>query len=121
MPGMRGPFMPMGPPPDIPGSGNGTTDPPPSYSTVPPEIEMGPPQETWQNQTQQDQHADLDNFFNDFPAVDLGTEMGGIYSSYNDPSLPLTGIDDVDWGHVSMGELASHLAGIARDCVSFAL
>ncbi|KAF3388520.1 Beta-lactamase-like protein [Penicillium rolfsii] len=24
-------------------------------------------------------------------------------------------IDDVDWGHVSMGELASHLAGIARD------
>jgi CubicO group peptidase (beta-lactamase class C family) len=26
------------------------------------------------------------------------------------------GIDYVQWGEVSMGELASHLAGIARDC-----
>lgn len=43
--------------------------------------------------------ADLDNFFNDFP-MNLGDEMGGIYSSYNDPSLPLTGIDEVDWAEV---------------------
>lgn len=57
------------------------------------------PQETWPNQADQDQHTDLDNFFNDFP-IDLGADMGGIYSSYNDPSLPLTGIDDVDWAQV---------------------
>lgn len=56
-------------------------------------------QETWRGQTQQDQHTDLDSFLNDFP-IDLGAEMGGIYSSYNDPSLPLTGIDDVDWAQV---------------------
>jgi len=43
--------------------------------------------------------ADLDNFFNDFP-TNLGDEMGGIYSSYNDPTLPLTGIDEVDWAEV---------------------
>jgi hypothetical protein len=58
-----------------------------------------PPQELWQSQTEQDQQTELDNFFNDFP-MDLGAEMGGIYSSYNDPSLPLTGIDDVDWAQV---------------------
>lgn len=56
-------------------------------------------QESWRNQTEHDQHADLDNFLNDLP-MDLGAEMGGIYSSYNDPSLPLTGIDDVDWAQV---------------------
>lgn len=58
----------------------------------------------WQNQsagqiTPGGGGADLDNFFNDFP-MDLGAEMGGIYSSYNDPTLPLTGIDELDWAEV---------------------
>ena len=29
--------------------------------------------------------------------MDLNMEMGDIYSCYNDPTLPLTGIDEVDW------------------------
>lgn len=40
----------------------------------------------------------FDNF-NDL-GMDLSNEMGDIYSSFNDPSLPLTGIDDVDWAEV---------------------
>jgi CubicO group peptidase (beta-lactamase class C family) len=36
-----------------------------------------------------------------------------------DPRKRRDGIDYVHWGHVSMGELASHLAGIARDCGFF--
>lgn len=31
------------------------------------------------------------------------------------------GIDYVHWGDISIGELASHLAGIARDCTNFPL
>lgn len=38
---------------------------------------------------------DLENF-----QMDLNTEMGDIYSCYNDPNLPLTGIDEVDWQEV---------------------
>ncbi|KAJ3532353.1 hypothetical protein NM208_g8478 [Fusarium decemcellulare] len=29
--------------------------------------------------------------------MDLSLEAGDIYSSFNDPTLPLTGVDDVDW------------------------
>lgn len=36
-----------------------------------------------------------------------------------DPRKRRDGIDYVNWGDVSMGELASHLAGIARDCMFF--
>ncbi|KAM5356448.1 hypothetical protein ACJ41O_003094 [Fusarium nematophilum] len=32
--------------------------------------------------------------------VDLSLEAGGIYSSFNDPTLPLTGVDDVDWAEI---------------------
>lgn len=32
--------------------------------------------------------------------MDLNMEMGDIYSCYNDPTLPLTGIDEVDWAEV---------------------
>lgn len=41
---------------------------------------------------------DLINFenFN----VDLSQEAGDIYSCFNDPSLPLTGVDDVDWAEI---------------------
>lgn len=38
-----------------------------------------------------------------------------------DPRKRRNGIDYVHWGDVSMGELASHLAGIARDCMSLPL
>jgi prolyl-tRNA synthetase len=37
--------------------------------------------------------------FDDFQ-IDLSHEMGDIYSSFNDPALPLTGIDEVDWAEV---------------------
>lgn len=33
-----------------------------------------------------------------------------------DPRKRRDAIDYVRWGEISMGELASHLAGIARDC-----
>jgi CubicO group peptidase (beta-lactamase class C family) len=36
-----------------------------------------------------------------------------------DPRKRRDSINYAHWGHVSMGELASHLAGIARDCMSF--
>ena len=36
-----------------------------------------------------------DNF-----VLDLSNEAGDIYSSFNDPALPLTGIDDIDWAEV---------------------
>ncbi|KAI8655062.1 Proline--tRNA ligase [Fusarium keratoplasticum] len=32
--------------------------------------------------------------------MDLSHEAGDIYSSFNDPTLPLTGVDDVDWAEV---------------------
>ncbi|KAF4468758.1 transcriptional regulatory [Fusarium albosuccineum] len=32
--------------------------------------------------------------------MDLSLEAGDIYSSFNDPTLPLTGVDDVDWAEV---------------------
>ena len=38
---------------------------------------------------------DLENF-----QTDLSMEMGDIYSCYNDPNLPLTGIDELDWQEV---------------------
>lgn len=50
---------------------------------------------------------DFDSF-SDF-SVDPSREMGNIYSSYNDPNLPLTGIDDTDWAEV--GKLF-HLRGL---------
>lgn len=45
-----------------------------------------------------DQNLDLINF-ESFPD-DLGQEAGDIYSCFNDPSLPLTGVDDVDWAEI---------------------
>jgi CubicO group peptidase (beta-lactamase class C family) len=38
-----------------------------------------------------------------------------------DPRKRRNGIDYVYWGEISIGELASHLAGIARDCMHFPL
>lgn len=38
---------------------------------------------------------DIENF-----GADLNLDMGTIYSCYNDPSLPLTGIDELDWAEV---------------------
>ena len=38
-----------------------------------------------------------------------------------DPRKRRNGIDYVHWGEISIGELASHLAGIARDCMHFPL
>lgn len=35
------------------------------------------------------------------------------------PRKRRNGIDYVHWGEISIGELASHLAGIARDCMYF--
>lgn len=35
------------------------------------------------------------------------------------PRKRRNGIDYVHWGEISIGELASHLAGIARDCMDF--
>jgi hypothetical protein len=48
----------------------------------------------WQNNPAGD-YINLDDF-----QLDLSMEMGSIYSCYNDPSLPLTGIDEVDWQEV---------------------
>lgn len=36
-----------------------------------------------------------------------------------DPRKRRNGIEYVHWGEISIGELASHLAGIARDCMHF--
>lgn len=32
--------------------------------------------------------------------LDLNMEADGIYSSFNDPTLPLTGVDDLDWAEI---------------------
>lgn len=48
----------------------------------------------WQGNPAGD-YINLDDF-----QLDLSMEMGSIYSCYNDPSLPLTGIDEVDWQEV---------------------
>lgn len=32
--------------------------------------------------------------------MDLSREAGDIYSSFNDPNLPLTGVDEVDWAEI---------------------
>ncbi|KFZ18747.1 hypothetical protein V501_01024 [Pseudogymnoascus sp. VKM F-4519 (FW-2642)] len=39
------------------------------------------------------------NEFGEF-SVSHGSDSGDIYLSYNDPNLPLTGIDDVDWTEI---------------------
>lgn len=58
----------------------------------------------WDNSWQGSDCMDMENF-----QVDLSLDMGDIYSCYNDPSLPLTGIDELDWAEVgkmfSMNEL----------------
>lgn len=56
------------------------------------------PLEAWETGWQDNpagEYINLDDF-----QLDLSMEMGSIYSCYNDPSLPLTGIDEVDWQEV---------------------
>lgn len=55
---------------------------------------LEPWETSWQDNPSSD-YINLDDF-----QLDLSMEMGSIYSCYNDPSLPLTGIDEVDWQEV---------------------
>lgn len=55
----------------------------------------------WNRSISGDLESVLFNFdsFNDLD-IDLSHEMGDIYSSFNDPTLPLTGIDEADWAEI---------------------
>ncbi|KAK7402574.1 hypothetical protein QQX98_011679 [Neonectria punicea] len=44
--------------------------------------------------------AMLDFDFEETFGVDLTNGAGDIYSSFNDPDLPLTGVDEVDWAEI---------------------
>jgi CubicO group peptidase (beta-lactamase class C family) len=56
------------------------------------------------------------------PVARFIPELGRAASELRwDPRKRRDGIDYVHWGDVSMGDLASHLAGIARDCMFLSL
>ncbi|CAG9940284.1 unnamed protein product [Clonostachys rosea f. rosea IK726] len=87
-----------------PGSASDTTPSNPNNNSDPAAgTSLGPGMWTTWNQMTPTGESDgaLLNFdqFDDFQ-IDLSHEMGDIYSSFNDPALPLTGIDEVDWAEV---------------------
>ncbi|KAL2758877.1 hypothetical protein ACRALDRAFT_2097983, partial [Sodiomyces alcalophilus JCM 7366] len=43
---------------------------------------------------------DFSDLSGSFGGVDLNLEADGIYSSFHDPALPLTGVDQLDWAEV---------------------
>lgn len=55
---------------------------------------------SWESMNQ-DQNYDMFGLdrLDDFN-LDLGTEMTGIYDSFNDPNLPLTGVHEADWAAI---------------------
>ncbi|RSM19046.1 hypothetical protein CDV31_002177 [Fusarium ambrosium] len=82
---------------NIPGDGSGNTDLQTDAMTT-----WGPAAWiSWQSTAANGEDAvHLDFSASENFQMDLSHEAGDIYSSFNDPTLPLTGVDDVDWAEV---------------------